>query len=76
MLKNEYAQGAMGELSVFDAWPELWVVEDRDYDAAVAIIDSALSESDASGWTCPRCRESNGPAFESCWKCGAARNSG
>ena len=28
ILKNEYAQGAVGEISAFDAWPELWVLND------------------------------------------------
>ncbi len=27
-IKNEYAQGAIGEISPFDSWPELWVIND------------------------------------------------
>ena len=27
-LKNEFAQGAVGETSAFDAWPEVWIFSD------------------------------------------------
>ena len=35
-LKNEFAQGAVGEISAFDSWPEVWVFEDSDFEQASA----------------------------------------
>ncbi|SDK63266.1 DUF2007 domain-containing protein [Microbulbifer yueqingensis] len=70
-LKNEFAQGATGELAPHQAWPELWVERDRDYERALQL----LQEDDADGveWPCPACGERNGAAFDYCWHCGQAR---
>ena len=69
MLKNEFAQGAIGELSAFDAWPELWLVNDTDYEKALEIIESASSNHGATEWICNHCQEKNDASFEVCWKC-------
>lgn len=69
VLRNEYAGGVVGEVSAFDAWPELWVVHDRDYDRACTLLDKALSNPNASDWLCQRCHEHNDAAFEICWNC-------
>ena len=69
-LRNEHASSAMGELSPLDTWMELWVVRERDYDRACAILEEALSESSAPPWSCSDCGESNDPSFELCWQCG------
>ena len=67
-LRNEYAAGAVGELSFIDAWPELWV-EYEDVARAKSIVEGYLSGASGEDWLC-RCGESNGPAFASCWACG------
>jgi hypothetical protein len=67
--KNEFASGATGELSSFDAWPELWVLDDNDYTEATAIIASSLSKNTDPEWTCATCNENNDAAFEFCWNC-------
>jgi hypothetical protein len=67
--KNEYASGAIGELSAFDTWPELWVIEDADYGRAQDIIIHALSATNAPEWICSNCNETNDAAFEYCWNC-------
>lgn len=67
--KNEFASSVMGETSAFDTWPELWVIDDADYDRAVAIITHALSAPNAPEWTCTSCNETNDAAFETCWNC-------
>ena len=72
VLRNEHASSAMGELSPIDTWMELWVVEDRDYDRACAVLDAALSDASAPGWQCPGCGEANDASFELCWQCGTA----
>lgn len=69
VLKNEYTGGGLGEIAVFDTWPELWVVRDEDYEAACTVIATALSASEAPEWRCPQCGESNDAAFEFCWRC-------
>jgi hypothetical protein len=69
ILKNEFASGAIGEISAFDAWVELWVVDDSDYDKACKILAGALSEEGASEWLCKHCKEKNDASFETCWKC-------
>ena len=75
MLKNEYASGAMGELSPFDAWMELWVVDDGDYETAKAVLDSALASTPQPAWICTHCGEENDASFELCWSCNTARAS-
>ena len=73
-LKNQFASSGVGELSAFDSWPEVWVVNDADYARAAAIVASALSASDAPEWICPQCREHNDAAFEHCWQCQTLRS--
>ena len=68
-LVNEYAAGGMGELSPFDTWLELWVVNDSDYEQAVRAIESSLDTQGSGKWTCGKCNEDNEASFEFCWKC-------
>lgn len=67
-LKNEFAQGAVGDLSAFDAWPELWVINERDFDKASEIVRAAQRSNNAD-WVCNQCGEVNAAAFEICWQC-------
>lgn len=73
ILRNEFASGASGETSPLQTWPEIWVLEDTQYDEAVDFLQKALSDKDAPGWICGHCREQNGAAFELCWSCQTAR---
>lgn len=68
-VKNEYAQGAMGEISVFDSWPELWVVSDSDYDRATDIVKQSQHNNSGREWACENCSEMNDASFEICWQC-------
>lgn len=67
--KNEHASSAIGELAPISAWPELWLVNDNDYDRAYAIIQAALAQHNLPEWICTRCKEINDPAFDYCWNC-------
>lgn len=69
IVKNEFAQGAIGEISAFDSWPQLWVLNDTDYEHALTIIKNASGKDHASEWICSNCNESNDASFEVCWKC-------
>ncbi|MEH6452674.1 MAG: DUF2007 domain-containing protein [Psychromonas sp.] len=68
-VKNEFAQGAVGEISAFDAWPEVWVVDDDNFDRATEIVESSQNTKSAADWACQECYEVNDPAFDFCWKC-------
>ncbi|TPH14620.1 DUF2007 domain-containing protein [Litorilituus lipolyticus] len=68
-IKNEYAQGAVGEISAFDSWPELWVVNDSDVKQAELIIKTNQNQTSYTQWICNNCCESNDASFELCWKC-------
>jgi hypothetical protein len=37
-MKNEYASMAMGSLPFTDVWPELWIMDDDDYEKAKEIL--------------------------------------
>ncbi|WP_237057408.1 putative signal transducing protein [Microbulbifer sediminum] len=73
-LKNEYAQGATGELAPHQAWPELWIERDRDYERAMQLLQAG--EDSGVEWSCPGCGERNGAAFDYCWHCGHVRPAG
>ncbi|ABM03705.1 conserved hypothetical protein [Psychromonas ingrahamii 37] len=68
-LKNEFAQGAMGEISPLDSWPEVWVYNNSDFDRALEIATSSQSSSEKNDWICKNCSEKNDPSFEICWNC-------
>ena len=68
-LRNEFAGGGMGELAVFDTWPEVWVAE-ADYASALRVIAPLLKPVAGKLWRCDQCGETNEPTFGSCWRCG------
>ena len=68
-VKNEFSGGAMGELAVFETWPELWVSNDEDYEKARKLLDALLKPIPGSEWVCSNCRERNAASFEYCWHC-------
>ena len=69
VLRNEHASSAIGEVSAFDSWVELWVRKDTDYDRACEIIQTSLSKEGAQEWVCALCTEKNDASFEICWNC-------
>ncbi len=72
-IRNEFAGGVLGEVPFHETWPQLWVVNDLDYDRAKQLIDgSALDESPTDAWNCRQCGEENEGQFAACWHCGAA----
>ncbi len=68
-LKNEFAQGAVGEISAFDSWPEVWVFDDSDFARAFEILESSQISNSNVDWICKNCSEKNDPSFEICWNC-------
>lgn len=72
-LRNEYAAGAIGELSPIDAWPELWILDDRDWELATKALEKMQTESREAEWQCVLCGNSNPAIFETCWHCAGDR---
>ncbi len=72
-IRNEHLSPIAGEVPFIETWPELWVVNDLDYDRAKQLIDAtAIDESPKRDWKCSRCGETNEGQFAACWNCGTA----
>jgi hypothetical protein len=71
-IKNEFAIGAMGELSPFDVLPEVWLTDDDWLPKAQRTIQDFEAQPELkTAWLCEQCQETNGANFELCWQCGA-----
>jgi hypothetical protein len=69
LLKNEFASSAAGDLSPFDTWLELWLVDASDFERAEHLLQQAFSAQQQAPWLCPQCGESNAASFDFCWQC-------
>jgi len=69
---NANAAGALGELPVDAASPQIWLEDPRDESRARASLEAFRAQSSGPSRACPACGEDNPPAFELCWSCGAA----
>ena len=74
-IRNQHLGGIMGEMPVFETWPQLWIVNDLDYDRALQLIEAVDAESPPEPWQCRRCNEDNEGQFSVCWNCGAGVDS-
>jgi hypothetical protein len=74
MIKNQNLSGALGEIPPIECWPEVWVMEDADYDHAKTIVADLLKVSTEyrTSWIC-KCGEKIEGQFTDCWNCGIAR---
>ena len=70
-LKNQFLTSGAGEIPPVEVWPELWIEEDTDYEAALAIIKNPPEPGNS--WQCPECGEWSEGQFSQCWSCGASR---
>ncbi|MBT8108404.1 MAG: DUF2007 domain-containing protein, partial [Gammaproteobacteria bacterium] len=43
-IRNEFLGGIAGEMPLQEVWPELWIVNNIDYDRAKQLIDAAISD--------------------------------
>ncbi|MET1218705.1 MAG: DUF2007 domain-containing protein [Glaciecola sp.] len=72
-IKNEFAQGAIGELSAVDNQPEVWLTDEswRSY-AQKCLTELILTEpadNNDIDWHCRECGEVNEGQFGVCWQC-------
>jgi hypothetical protein len=74
-IRNEHLGSILGEMPFVEVWPELWVVNDLDFDRAKQLVESIETESETTPWTCGRCGEENEGQFAACWNCGATLES-
>jgi len=68
-IRNEHLGSIMGEMPFVETWPELWVINDLDFDRATQLLNNADAESPTTPWTCKSCGEENEGQFAACWKC-------
>jgi hypothetical protein len=70
---NVNAAGALGELPVDAAQPQVWVEDDIHESRARALIESHQKHRvQTAQQPCHQCGELNPGNFEVCWNCGAA----
>jgi len=71
-IRNEHLGSIVGEMPFIETWPELWIVNDLEFDRAAQLIADADSESPAASWKCKKCGEDNEGQFAACWNCGTS----
>lgn len=70
---NANAAGAMGDLPIDAAQPQVWVEDDaREGEARALILAHQRNQVPSTQRVCPHCGELNPGNFELCWKCGAS----
>lgn len=69
---NENAQGGLGELPFTHVYPELWLMNERDFGRAREIVEAhEAPPRDLGSVRCDGCGEDNPHNFQMCWQCGA-----
>lgn len=76
-IRNQQASTLAGAVPFAEVFPELWVLQDEDYDRAVMVMEDEPQHhgEDQSDWVCGSCGENNGYEFTECWKCGQKQGS-
>lgn len=67
---NANAQGGLGEIPFSQAYPEIWLEDERDLSRARQVFENF--ERPLPGGPpkpCPACGEENPAGFEICWNC-------
>lgn len=71
-MKNEFIQGASGEIPPQEALPEVWLVYPCDIDMAEQMLSEIEHDIENLGdedWVCSSCKEKNESEFVICWQC-------
>ena len=69
---NENAQGGLGEIPFTHAWPEVWLLDERDAEPALDVIREIERAGTDVQVVCAACNEMNPDNFQLCWNCGEA----
>jgi len=73
-LRNEQLTGLIGELPFQVAWPEVWLIDASDWEAALAVVgdyEERRATPIEGDLVCSACGETSPSNFELCWKCRA-----
>jgi hypothetical protein len=76
VMRNQGLNQLGGEIPFNEIWPELWVVNDSDLEAARAIVVEFRSPPTGPPplpWTCLNCGETVDGNFAQCWNCDSPR---
>ena len=72
VVRNENLQGGIGELPYVEIWPEVWINNSNDWEAAQEVLIEFTEIGPKEDWVCPKCQESNPGSFQTCWSCNAS----
>jgi Putative prokaryotic signal transducing protein len=73
-IKNELLSQLAGDIPFTECAPELWLLDDRDFDRARRIVsDLGRAPRASPPWQCSGCGETLEGQFSACWRCGAPR---
>jgi hypothetical protein len=75
-VKNEFIQGASGEVPPQEALPEIWLINHEDRHKAKEMLEQVDQDLAALGdeeWTCETCKETNDAEFVICWQCQSSK---
>ena len=75
-IKNEFIQGASGEIPPHETLPEIWLVDSQWRNKAEKMLDELeqdLANSSDAEWHCSACNESNDGQFMICWQCQSSK---
>jgi hypothetical protein len=76
-MKNEFIQGASGEIPPHETLPEIWLIDDQWRPKAQQLVDEMekdLANSLGFDWHCANCKELNEGQFMICWQCQHAKS--
>ena len=70
-IKNQFGSSVMGEVPFVEVVPQLYVLEDKDLERALQLIEQEAPKSEAAeDWVCPDCGAEVDGHFARCWRCG------
>jgi hypothetical protein len=72
-IRGVHAWGAVGDIPMAEAYPRLYLDNERQRDAARALIRQYESRIEGPAWTCAKCGEASPGTLVVCWNCGQPR---
>lgn len=75
-IKNEFIQGASGEIPPHETLPEVWLVDSEWRTKAQQLVDQLehdLTAHKDTHWICGQCNETIEGQFMVCWQCQSGR---
>lgn len=75
-IKNEHSAIGVGEIPFIEVWPELWVINDEDFEKATQVLKEYHDNREAlvEPWICAHCNTNIEYGFEECWSCGKMKD--